>query len=123
MSASVRASATASLPEISISCSGAATAPPVGLVTTAMKASSVLSFGAPRRPSARRLGSRRLGHAGHDRRRLVCVPLGSHALRLRVLPGNALGQRRPAELQVPLGELLLVLPPVPEAVGPYGRDL
>ena len=41
MSASVRASATASLPEMSISFSSRTAAPPAGLVATAMESSSV----------------------------------------------------------------------------------
>src|SRR5262249_41601333 len=113
MSARVRASATASLPEMSISCSSWSAVAPPGLVATAMDILLV--------PSG--LGARGFGHTGHDRGLVVHVSLRMDALGLGVLTGNPLSHRGAAQLDRALGELLLVLTPVPETVRAHGRDL
>src|SRR4029453_17372432 len=112
MSASVRASATASLPEMSISCSSRTTPATVERVTTAMEALLC--------PSG--LGPRSLGHAGHDRRRPVRMDRRVPPLALDVLARDAVGHGGAAEPQFAHRELLLVLAPVAEAVGALRRD-
>src|SRR4029453_10485007 len=116
MSARVRPSATASLPEMSISVSSWTAAPPAGLVATAMDILLVCW-----RPPAS--GARRFGYARHDRRGVVHVAPGLHALLLRVLTGDPFGHRSPTHLEGTLGELFLVLAAVTEAVGAHGGDL